>query len=53
MRSSSHPLRIPGSGEETLFYPAARKAAPDTADHVLESIEEHHVVVWTLSELTT
>jgi hemerythrin superfamily protein len=37
--------------EETIFYPAARKAAPDTASHVLESIEEHHVVVWMLSEL--
>jgi hemerythrin superfamily protein len=37
--------------EETVFYPAARKAAPDTTDHVLESIEEHHVVVWMLSEL--
>ena len=37
--------------EETVFYPAARKAAPDTVSHVLESIEEHHVVVWMLSEL--
>src|ERR1051326_6653544 len=37
--------------EETVFYPAAREAAPDTAGHVLESIEEHHVVVWMLSEL--
>ncbi|WP_246158962.1 hemerythrin domain-containing protein [Catellatospora sichuanensis] len=37
--------------EETLFYPTARKAAPDTAEHVLESVEEHHVVVWMLSEL--
>jgi hemerythrin superfamily protein len=37
--------------EEQLFYPAARKAAPDTKDHVLESVEEHHVVVWMLSEL--
>ena len=37
--------------EETLFYPAARKAAPGTAAHVLESIEEHHLVVWMLSEL--
>jgi hemerythrin superfamily protein len=37
--------------EEQLFYPAARAAAPDTTDHVLESIEEHHVVVWLLSEL--
>jgi hemerythrin-like domain-containing protein len=37
--------------EETVFYPAAREAAPDTTSHVLESIEEHHVVVWLLSEL--
>jgi len=37
--------------EETIFYPAAREAVPDTADHVLESIEEHHVVAWMLSEL--
>lgn len=37
--------------EETVFYPAARKAVPDTTSHVLESIEEHHVVVWMLSEL--
>ncbi|MEV6611781.1 hemerythrin domain-containing protein [Kutzneria sp. NPDC051319] len=38
--------------EETIFYPEARKAVPETEDHVLESIEEHHVVVWMLSELT-
>lgn len=37
--------------EETIFYPAARAAAPDTTDHVLESIEEHHVVVWMMAEL--
>ncbi|GIH96194.1 hemerythrin domain-containing protein [Planobispora siamensis] len=37
--------------EEEIFYPAARAAAPDTVDHVLESVEEHHVVVWMLSEL--
>jgi len=37
--------------EEEIFYPAAREAAPETRDHVLESIEEHHVVVWMLSEL--
>ncbi|MFF6787479.1 hemerythrin domain-containing protein [Streptomyces filamentosus] len=36
--------------EEKIFYPAAREAAPDTKDHVLESIEEHHAVVWMLSE---
>lgn len=37
--------------EEEIFYPAAREGAPDTTDHVLESVEEHHVVVWMLSEL--
>ncbi|MFE5494404.1 hemerythrin domain-containing protein [Streptomyces virginiae] len=37
--------------EERVFYPAAREAAPDTTDHILESIEEHHAVVWMLSEL--
>lgn len=37
--------------EERIFYPAAREAAPETKDHVLESIEEHHAVVWMLSEL--
>jgi len=37
--------------EETIFYPTAREAVPETEDHVLESVEEHHVVVWMLSEL--
>ncbi|WIX82851.1 hemerythrin domain-containing protein [Amycolatopsis carbonis] len=37
--------------EEEIFYPAAREAVPETADHVLESVEEHHIVVWMLSEL--
>ncbi|MFH9725093.1 hemerythrin domain-containing protein [Streptomyces sp. NPDC017254] len=37
--------------EERIFYPAAREAAPDRKDHVLESVEEHHVVLWMLSEL--
>ena len=39
--------------EETIFYPAAREAVPETEDHVLESVEEHHVVAWLLSELKT
>jgi hemerythrin superfamily protein len=38
--------------EETIFYPAARASVPETTDHVLESVEEHHVVAWLLSELT-
>lgn len=37
--------------EETVFYPAARAGAPDTTDHILESVEEHHVVAWLLSEV--
>ena len=37
--------------EETIFYPVARESVPETKDHVLESVEEHHIVVWLLSEL--
>ncbi len=37
--------------EEQVFYPAIRKAAPNLSNHVLEAIEEHHIVKWTLSEL--
>src|SRR5688572_198012 len=37
--------------EEQLFYPAARECVPDTEDHILESLEEHHIVKWVLSEL--
>ncbi|MEU1473564.1 hemerythrin domain-containing protein [Streptomyces sp. NPDC005761] len=39
--------------EEKIFYPAVREAAPDTKDDVLESVEEHHVMLWMLSELET
>lgn len=38
--------------EEQLFYPAARTKVPETEDHVLESLEEHHIVKWVLAELT-
>lgn len=38
--------------EETIFYPAAREGAPDTTDHILESVEEHHVMDWLLAELS-
>jgi hemerythrin superfamily protein len=37
--------------EETIFYPAAREGVPETTEEVLESVEEHHAVVWMLSEL--
>ena len=52
-------LAIHSAIEEMLFYPAVRMAAlkagtrsgEQAADTVLESLEEHHVVKWTLSEL--
>ena len=37
--------------EEQVFYPAVREAVPDAEDVVLESLEEHHIVKWTLAEL--
>jgi len=46
-------LSVHAAIEEQLFYPAARAAVPDTEDMALESLEEHHVVKWLLSELET
>ena len=39
--------------EEMAFYPAIREAVEkgDVDDMVLESLEEHHIVKWVLSEL--
>ncbi|GLY42923.1 hemerythrin [Amycolatopsis sp. NBRC 101858] len=37
--------------EEEIFYPVAKEAVPETRDHVLESVEEHHVMVWLMAEL--
>jgi len=52
-------LAIHSAIEEMLFYPAVRTAAlksnvrtlEEANDTVLESLEEHHIVKWTLSEL--
>ncbi len=52
-------LAIHSAVEEMLFYPAVRtaglkagsRAGSGAAETVLESLEEHHVVKWTLSEL--
>jgi hemerythrin superfamily protein len=44
-------LSVHAAIEEQLFYPAARAAAADAEDEVLESLEEHHVAKWLLSEL--
>lgn len=37
--------------EEMLLYPAVRERLTEEEDQVLEALEEHHVVKWTLSEL--
>jgi hemerythrin-like domain-containing protein len=37
--------------EEQVFYPVARATVPKTEDVALESLEEHHIVKWVLSEL--
>ena len=44
-------LSIHAAIEEQHFYPTIREKAPDVGDDVLEGLEEHHVVKWTLSEL--
>jgi len=44
-------LSIHAEIEETVFYPAVRQSVPPSEDMVLESLEEHHVVKWLLSEL--
>ena len=44
-------LAIHASVEETIVYPAARRLVKSAEDQVLESLEEHHIVKWTLEEL--
>jgi hemerythrin superfamily protein len=44
-------LSVHAAIEEQHFYPAARAAVEEAKDEVLESLEEHHVVKWLLSEL--
>jgi hemerythrin-like domain-containing protein len=44
-------LSVHAAIEEQIFYPAARSEAADTADEILEALEEHHIVKWVLSEL--
>ena len=45
-------LSIHASIEETAFYPIRSRAVSDDVEQdVLESLEEHHVVKWLLSEL--
>ena len=44
-------LSVHAAIEEQVFYPAVRKQVDETEDTILEALEEHHVVKWTLSEL--
>ena len=44
-------LSVHAAIEEQVFYPVARAAVPDTETIALESLEEHHIVKWLLSEL--
>ena len=44
-------LSVHAAIEEQVFYPVARAAVPETETIALESLEEHHVVKWLLSEL--
>lgn len=43
-------LSVHAAIEELIFYPMARETLEDD-DPVLEALEEHHVMKWTLSEL--
>ena len=45
-------LSIHAAIEERVFYPAIRAEVPKLEDQILESLEEHHVLKWTLEELT-
>jgi hemerythrin superfamily protein len=44
-------LSIHAAIEEEVFYPVVRATVPGTEDIALESLEEHHIVKWVLSEL--
>jgi hemerythrin superfamily protein len=44
-------LSVHAAVEEAVFYPAVKGISDDLKDHVLESLEEHHVVKWLCSEI--
>jgi hemerythrin-like domain-containing protein len=44
-------LSIHAAIEEQVFYPSIRATVPGTEDMTLESLEEHHIAKWLLSEL--
>jgi hemerythrin superfamily protein len=44
-------LSVHAAIEEQVLYPVARQTVPGSEDLALESLEEHHIVKWVLSEL--
>jgi hemerythrin superfamily protein len=44
-------LAVHAAIEEVAFYPFVKGVSDELTDDVLESLEEHHVVKWLLSEL--
>jgi len=44
-------LSVHAAIEEQVFYPATREYVDSAEEDVLEALEEHHIVKWTLSEL--
>jgi hemerythrin-like domain-containing protein len=44
-------LSVHAAIEEQIFYPVTRATVPAVEEVALESLEEHHVVKWVLSEL--
>ena len=44
-------LSVHAAIEEQVFYPVIRVTVSGTEDQTLESLEEHHIVKWVLSEL--
>jgi hemerythrin superfamily protein len=46
-------LSIHAAIEEQVFYPAVREEVPKLEDSILESLEEHHVLKWTLEEIAS
>jgi hemerythrin-like domain-containing protein len=44
-------LSVHAAIEEQVLYPAVRDRLADEEGQVLEALEEHHLVKWTLSEL--
>ncbi|MBV9100178.1 MAG: hemerythrin domain-containing protein [Candidatus Dormibacteraeota bacterium] len=47
----SRELAVHSNIEEVVFYPQVREHVQRAEDEVLEGLEEHHIVKWTLSEL--